>query len=170
MPMVMRPERLHKAGTLVAFLSVPFLQQPCLAKNSPGAAGTDGNDVLIQQHERQSPIPFKWIVDGKIDDRFSFPRFKPEITGDEPIMFVGFAVPLDPCIKLAPGNGQPGDDLLQGHFCFLAPMLAEIDNGIACIMRNPATIQSSPSSFFNWICSSSNSERTSCFRRNLSSS
>ncbi len=140
MPMVMRPERLHKAGALVAFLSVPFLQQPCLAKNSPGAAGTDGNDVLIQQHERQSPIPFKWIVDSKIDDRFSFPRFKPEITGDEPIMFVGFAVPLDPCIKLTPGNGQPGDDLLQGHFCFLAPILAEIDNGIACIMRNPATI------------------------------
>jgi len=112
MPMVMGPERLHKAGALEAFLPVPFLQQPCLAKNSPGAAGADGNDVLIQQHERQAPIPLKWIVDSKIDDRCPFPRFKPEIPGDQPIMFVGFAIPLDPCIKLAPGNGQPSDDLL----------------------------------------------------------
>ena len=48
MPMVMWAERLHKAGALEAFLSVPFLQQSCLAKNSPGAAGTDRNDVLIQ--------------------------------------------------------------------------------------------------------------------------
>ena len=56
MPMVMRAERLHKAGALEAFLSVPFLQQSCLAKNWPGTAGADRNDVLIQKHERQSPI------------------------------------------------------------------------------------------------------------------
>ena len=102
MPMFMGSERLHEAGTLEALLPVPFLQQPCLAKNSPGAAGADGNDVLIGQHEGQPPIPLKRIVHRKIDDRFPFPRFKPEITGDQPVMFVGFAVPLDPCIKLAP--------------------------------------------------------------------
>ncbi len=170
MPMVMRPERLHETGPLEAFLAVPFLKQPSLTKNSPGAAGTDGNDILIKQHERQAPISFKRIVYSKLDDRFTLPRFKPKISRDQPIMFVGFAVPLDPCIKFASGNGQPSDDLFQSHFCFLAPMLAEIDNGIACIMRNPATIQSTPSSFFNRICSSSNSERTSCFRCNFSSS
>jgi len=102
MPMFMGPERLHETGTLEAFLPVPFLQQPCLTKNSPGAAGADGNDALIQQHERQSPIALKWIVHSKIDDRFPFPRFKPEVSRDQAVMFVGFAVPLDPCIKLAP--------------------------------------------------------------------
>ena len=107
MPMVMGPEWLHKAGSLEAFLPVPLLQQPCLAKNSPGAAGADGNDVLIEHHERQPPIPLKGIVHRKIDDGFPLPRFKPEIAGNQPIMFVGFAIPLDPCIKLASGNGQP---------------------------------------------------------------
>jgi hypothetical protein len=57
MPMVMGLERLHKAGPLEAFLPVPFLKQPGLAKNSPGAAGADGNDILVKQHERQPPIP-----------------------------------------------------------------------------------------------------------------
>jgi len=98
----MGPERLHEAGALETFLPVPLLQQPCLAKNSPGAAGADGNDVLIEQHEGQPPISLKRIVHRKSDDRFPFPRFKPEIAGDQPIMFVGFAVPLDPCIKFAP--------------------------------------------------------------------
>jgi len=102
MPMVMGLERLHETGTLEAFLPVPFLQQPRLTKNSPGAAGADGNDILIKQHERQAPIPLKRIVHSKLDDRFTLPRFKPEIAGDQPVMFVGFAVPLDPCIKLAP--------------------------------------------------------------------
>ena len=101
MPMVMRPERLYKAGTLEAFLPVPLLQQPCLAKNPPSAAGADGYEVLIEHHERQPPIPLKRIVHSKIDNRFPFPRFKPEIAGNQPIMFVGLAVPLDPCIKLA---------------------------------------------------------------------
>ena len=101
MPMVMGLERLHKAGTLEAFFSVPLLQQPRLAKNSPSTAGADGNDVLIEHHERQPPIPLKGIVHRKIDDGFPLPRFKPEIAGNQPIMFVGFAIPLDPCIKLA---------------------------------------------------------------------
>ena len=102
MPMFMGSERLNEAGALEALLPVPLLQQPCLAKNSPGAAGADGNDVLIEQHECQPPIALKRIVHSKIDDRVPFPRFKPEIPRDQPIMFVGFAVSLDPCIKLAP--------------------------------------------------------------------
>src|SRR5665647_3206308 len=101
MPMLMGSERLYKTGALAAFLSVPFLQQPRLTKNSPGAAGANGNDVLIEHHERQPPITLKGIVHSKINDRFTLPRFKPEIARDLPVMFVGFAVPLDPCIKLA---------------------------------------------------------------------
>ena len=102
MPVVMGLERLHKAGPLETFLSVPFLQLPRLTKNSPGAAGADGNDVLIEHHERQASIALKRIVHSKIDDRFPFPRFKPEIPRDQPVMFAGFAVPLDPCIKFSP--------------------------------------------------------------------
>jgi len=100
--MVMGPEWLHKAGSLETFLPAPFLQQPCLAKNPPGAAGADGNDILVKQHVRQAPIPLKRIIHSKLNDRFPFPRFKPEISRDQPVMFVGSAVPLDSCIKLVP--------------------------------------------------------------------
>ena len=61
--MVMRLEQLHKTGALEAFLPVLLLQQPGLAKNPPGAAGADGNDVLIKHHERQPPVPLKRPVD-----------------------------------------------------------------------------------------------------------
>jgi len=88
-----------------------LLQQPRFTKNAPGAAGADGNNVLIQQHERRPPIPLKRIVHSKSNDRFPFPMFKPEVAGDQLVMFVGFAVPL-------------------------APMLAEINNGGAFIVLN----------------------------------
>jgi hypothetical protein len=56
MPMVMGPEWLHKAGSLETFLPAPFLQQPCLAKNPPGAAGADGNDILVKRRYPSSGL------------------------------------------------------------------------------------------------------------------
>lgn len=142
-------QRLHEAGALETFLSIPLLQQTRLRKNAPGAAGTDSNKIAIQQHERQPTVALKGIVQGKLDDCFPFPRFKPEVAWDQPVMFIDLAVALDPCIKFALRHGQPGYDAFQRHFRFLAPLVAEVNNSIADVMGNPAAIQSSPSSFFN---------------------
>jgi hypothetical protein len=53
-------------------------------------------------------------------------------------MCVGFAVTLDPSVKLALGDGQPRDEVLQRDLRFVTPSLSKIYNGIANIMRNPA--------------------------------
>jgi hypothetical protein len=63
MPMVMGLERLHKAGPLEAFLPVPFLKQPGLAKNSPGAAGADGATISWSSSmnvNRRYPLYLTW--------------------------------------------------------------------------------------------------------------
>ena len=149
MPMFKGLQRLDETGTLETLFPVPFLQQTCLPKNAPGTAGADRNDISVQEHERQPTVALKRIAQGKFDDGLPFPRFKPEVTWDQSIMFIDFAVTQGPCIKLALRHGQPGYDAFQRHFRFLAPLLAEVNNGVADIMGNPTAIQSSPSSFFN---------------------
>jgi hypothetical protein len=56
---------------------------------------------MIQHHEGQSPVSFKRVVQGELDNGFLLPEFKPEVTGNRGIMFVYFAVTINPCVKLA---------------------------------------------------------------------
>ena len=110
MPVFMRLERLNKARTLEAFLRVPLLQQPGLRKNTPGTAGADCDDILIQHHERQPPVSLKRIAHGKLDDLFFFPGLKPKVTGDRGIVFVDLTIAFYPGVKLALCYSKPGDE------------------------------------------------------------
>lgn len=61
----------------------------------------NGDNVAVKHHERQPAIPFKGIVQAEADDGLPFPIFQPEILRDWGIVFIGFAVPLDPGVELA---------------------------------------------------------------------
>jgi hypothetical protein len=93
---------------------------------------------LIQHHEGHPPVALKRVVQGELDDRFPLPEFKPEVPWNRGVVFVDFAVALDPTVKFALWDGQPRDEVLQRDLRFVAPLFGKINNGIANIMGNPA--------------------------------
>ena len=74
----------------------------------------------------------------EVDDGLLLPILQPEIPRDGSIMLVRFTVALDPCVKLASCNRQPGNETMQGDFRLLAPLPDKINNGVADVMGNPA--------------------------------
>ena len=90
--------------------------------------------------------------------------FEPEVAGDATVVLVGRPEPVAPTAELAQGDSQPSDQEDDGKAGARSPMPDEPDDRIAGGLGNPRSIQSSPSSFFNLICSSMSSERTSCLR------
>jgi hypothetical protein len=57
----------------------------------------------------------------KSDDSLPFPVFQPEIPGNGGIMLIGFAVSIDPGVKLALADGKPADEPIDRDTSFLAP-------------------------------------------------
>jgi len=53
-------------------------------------------------------------------------------------VLVGFPIPLNPSVKLALGNGYPGNEVMQSYFSFLRPLSGKVNDGVASIMGNPA--------------------------------
>src|SRR5882672_10457272 len=80
-------------------------------------------------------------------------------------MLVGLAVALAPVVKLAHAQLHPAQQSLDRKVSLLRPTPDEIHYSVADIRLNPATVQSSPSSFFNATCSAINSARTSSLCR-----
>src|SRR3954451_14752849 len=106
----------------------------------------------------------------EVEDGLLLPLFEPPIARDRRVVLVGQAVAGAPVVELAGGDSQPGDEPPDGDLGAPGPVRDVIDDGIADVVGNPGGGQSSPRSFFNWICSSINSATTSFFRCSLSRS
>jgi hypothetical protein len=57
----------------------------------------------------------------KTDDGLPFPFFQPEVARDGRIMLVGFAVPVDPSVKLALADRKPADEPFDRNAGFPVP-------------------------------------------------
>ena len=68
---------------------------------------------MIEHHEREPPVAFQRVIVIKSDDGLPFPVLQPEIAGNGGIMLVGFAVPVDPGVKLALADRKPVDEPLD---------------------------------------------------------
>src|SRR6516162_6824472 len=106
----------------------------------------------------------------EVEDGRLLPRLEPPVAGDECVVLVGRSVAGPPIVKLAGADAEPADESLRGDLGSLGPVPDEIDDGVAGDLGNPSPRQSSPSSFFNLICSSINSATTSFLRWSLSRS
>ena len=138
MPVFVRHQRLDESGPLERLLAIPLLEQFRLNKDAPRGRRTDGDDVLVEHHEGQTAIPFEGILEVKPDDLLPLPIFQPKISRDGGIVLVGFPIPLDPGVKLALSNREPGHEVMQSYFSFLRPLPGKINDGVASIMGNPA--------------------------------
>jgi hypothetical protein len=106
----------------------------------------------------------------EVEDRFLLPVLQPPIAGDQRVVLVDQAVAGAPVVEFTRGDPQPGDELLDGDFGGPGPTSDVINDGVADVVGNPGAGQSSPSSFFSWICSSINSATTSFLRWSFSRS
>jgi hypothetical protein len=75
----------------------------------------------------------------EIDDRFLFPQFQPEITGNSTVVLVDTPVALPPVIELAGGHTQPMNESPDADLGLLRPAPDEIHHLVPHIMRYPAT-------------------------------
>jgi len=71
------------------------------------------------------------------DDGLPFPVLQPEIARDGRVVLVGFAVPVDPGVKLALADRQPADEPLDRDAGLPVPCPAKVNNGVSRIMGNP---------------------------------
>jgi hypothetical protein len=141
-------ERLHETGPFLrGFL--PFSVQPArLLEDAVDARRADGDHVVVEHHERQSPIAVEWkaVVEG--EDRLLLPRGQPVVAGNLGVVLVDAAVPLPPLVELAGAEVEPGEQLLGRQFRSVAPAVDVIDDLVARVVGNPNSFQSSPAAFF----------------------
>ncbi len=153
MPVLVRPQWLDKARTLFGRLARKIAQPTGIAQYPENARGAHRHHIRIDHHIGQAAIAFYWIALLKIQDRLLFPVGKPEITGSPAVVPVGLAAALGPIVILARAQFQPMQQALDGEAGFLHPLTNEVHDRIADIRLHPATVQSSPRSFFNAMCS-----------------
>jgi len=73
----------------------------------------------------------------KSDDGLPFPVLQPEIARDGCVMFVGFAVPVEPGVKLTLADRQPADEPLDRDAGLPVPCPGKVNYGVSRIMGNP---------------------------------
>src|SRR5690606_31201242 len=88
----------------------------------------------------------------------------PVIPGHVAVMLVDLAVPLLPSEELATGYSKPTNEALGDDLGLVGPDADEVYDLVTYVRGNPATSQSSPSSFFSLMCSSLISAITSSLR------
>src|SRR5207247_9751928 len=90
--------------------------------------------------------------------------FRPVVARDQVIVLVDLAVAPLPVSELARAQAHPTQQLHARQLGWLGPALDKVHNLIPNVVRDPSHVQLSPSSFFKPMCSSINSESTSCLR------
>src|SRR5262249_28798520 len=88
------------------------------------------------------------------EDRGLLPILQPEVAGDALVVPVGCPQPPSPAVELAPGYSQPLEQPPCEQARAFRPVVDELDERIPEGLGNPASVQSSPRSFFSLICSS----------------
>ena len=163
-PVLMRPQGLLEAPPLLGGLAPAGRELAGGLEHAVDAGGADGDDVGVQHHVGQPPVPFQGVAVMEGHDSGLLPVLQPGGAGDRSVVPVGSPQPSVPAAELAHGDPQPSDQEHQRDPGAAGPVPDETDDRIPGGLGNPRSVQSSPSSFFSLICSSMSSERTSCLR------
>ena len=106
-PVIMRGERLHKAGAFKRALRLPAIEQSGALEHAVGTLmGSTAHDVAIKHHEGEPAIALQRELMVEVNDGILFPLLEPVITGNHNVVFVG-CVPIEaisPLIILGAGE------------------------------------------------------------------
>ncbi len=136
-------------GPFLRGFAIETIQYSGFTEHTINARRTDRSDIGIEHHERQAAITLKGILGMEIKNCFSLRFLQPVVARDRAIMFVDFSATLFPIEILAAADTQPSDDLLGWDLGTLVSVVHIIDDLVAAIMGNPASVQSSPSTLFS---------------------
>ena len=167
MPVLVRRQRLHEAGSFLRRREPPAIEPVRLLEHAIDARWADGHHVVVEHHEGQAAISFERMAVVKIDDGPFFPVLQPPVARDLAVVLVGLAVAVLPVVELAGAQAEPAQELPSRKLRALGPMLDVVDDLVARVVGNPGSVQSSPSSFFSWTCSCISSAMTSFFLTRL---
>src|SRR5215207_3187524 len=81
-PVLMRGERLHKAGAFQRGLRLPAIEPPGALEHPVGTRGAHRYDVAIKHHESKPVIALQRKLMVEVDDRILLPLLEPVITGN----------------------------------------------------------------------------------------
>src|SRR5262249_45310326 len=169
MPVFVRAQRLHEARALGGGLGRAPVEQAGLLEDAVDAGGTARDHVPVEHHEGQAAVALQREQRVEVADGLFLRVRQPVVAWDPGVVLVGLAVAVLPGVPLGGGEAEPAQQASDGQAGLVRPAVDEIDDLIAAVVGNPQSVQSSPSSFFSWTCSSMSSERTSCLRRSLAS-
>jgi hypothetical protein len=113
------------------------------------ARGADRHEVAIDHHEGQPAVALERELVMEFQDLPLLPVLEPPVTGDVGVVLVDTAIASPPGVELALGDPQPADQAMRGDLGAIGPVADVIDDLVASVVGNPASGQSSPSSFFN---------------------
>ena len=100
--------------------------------------------VLVEHHEGQSAVALQGEQGMEVEDGLFFLSFKPVVTWDPGVVFIGLAVAVLPGVPLGGSQANPEKEAGDGDAGLAGPAVDEIDNLIAGVVGNPETVQSSP--------------------------
>src|SRR6185437_10547837 len=168
-PVLVGPQRLHETRPLLRRRQPTSIEAPRVPEHAVGTGGTDGDDIIVEHHERQPPIAFQRMAVLVVQDDLFLPALQPRVAGDLSIVLVDLPVPLLPSMELAGPERQPAEEPAGRQLGPHGPVVDVIDDLVAGVMGNPASFQSSPLAFFARTFSSMSSAMTSFFCTSLAS-
>jgi hypothetical protein len=119
------------------WFAVVTLRQSGAIERAVDTRGADGDDGLVEDHERDPSIAFEGILGAEVEDRLLLPIFEPPVAGDQRFVLVGPPVAAAPDVELAGGDAQPGDEASDGDLGARRPVGDEFDNVVAEVVGNP---------------------------------
>src|SRR5262249_49139214 len=122
------------------------------------------DDVCIEHQEGEPPGALQGMASVEVEDGRLLPGLQPPVARDQGVVLVGRPVACGPIMELAGGDAGPAEESSHRQLGALAPVANEVDEGVAGVVGNPDSGQSSPSSSFSLIGSSINSATTSFLR------
>ena len=100
-PVLVRCQRLDKAGSFLGGAPVPDAQQPGPGQHPIDAGGADGHDVGVQHHEGQAAVAFQRVFLVEVNDGSFLPLLQPVVARNPAVVFVGLAVAALPVEEFA---------------------------------------------------------------------
>ena len=163
MPMLVGPQRLDESRPLFGGLTVEGEDAAGVFEHAINAGRAGGRHIGIEHHPAQATVAFERELPFEVEDGLFFGLGQPMFPWYPCVMPVDLSETIFPGIKLIGPDAQPSDQPLRRQVGPDRPVMDEINDLIADIVRGPLAVQSRPSFFFRATYSPMSSARTSFF-------
>jgi len=93
--------------------------------------------AISPEVDSNASVSFERVLLVEVKDGLAFLGQEPEVPGNLGVMLVGDAIALAPLEELGTRHLEPLDEASLEHFGLGRPVGNEVDNRLACVIRNP---------------------------------